>query len=195
MKKQLSTLLLLLIPAMSLIAGGHVNRLISYAVPVENFPLVQVIQQTKDSIYITPMNIQIFKELIVNSGKDYHLVIFFTEWCQPCTEKLPQIKNITEEFHNLTCYYVYSDTEKNIKFLRKYLHDHALFSKIYILDNSYTGNVKKRFKRFRNQICNECESNIGFPTLILLDRNMNVLYKSTGSIEELKEILTKNVNK
>jgi thiol-disulfide isomerase/thioredoxin len=192
MKKQQSFIIMVLIPAMSLFAGNRINNLTTNTI-VGRLPSIQI-AQTKDSIDIVALDLKLFEELIISSDKDYHLVVFFAEWCKPCREKLPIIEHIAGEFHNLACYYIYPDTYKNIKFLRKYLNNQPSISKIYILSNIYKGNVKKRFISFRDQICKECELNLGFPTVILLDKHMTVLYKSTGSIEELMDELTKNLN-
>lgn len=145
-----------------------------------------------DSVSIINLNFQYFKELLSNSNKEYHLVVLFAEWCKPCTESIPVIDSITSEFQNLICYYVYPDTEKNIKFLKKYLNDQSIIRKVYFLDDTYKGNVKKRFIAFKNQICTDCENNVGFPTVILMNKNMKVLFKATGDIEGLRDFLIEN---
>ncbi|MBW7844018.1 MAG: thioredoxin family protein [Ignavibacterium sp.] len=145
-----------------------------------------------DSVSIINFNFQYFKELLSNSNKEYHLVVLFAEWCKPCTEIIPVIDSITSEFQNLICYYVYPDTEKNIKFLNKYLNNQFIIRKVYFLDNTYKGNVKKRFIAFKNQVCTDCENNVGFPTVILMNKNMKVLFKATGDIEGLRDFLIEN---
>lgn len=163
----------------------------SYPLILRNISASQdTVPEDTDSVNIVNLNQQIFKELIKNSNSDYHLVVFYAEWCKPCTEKMPIINSIASEFENLTSYYIYTDTEKNLKFLRKYLLSQSFITKTYVLDNTYKGNVKRRFKSFRDQICSECENNIGFPTVILLDKNMKVLYNETGDITKLRDILT-----
>jgi thiol-disulfide isomerase/thioredoxin len=142
-----------------------------------------------DSVPIINLNLQIFKELLSNSSKEFHLVVLFAEWCKPCTESIPIIDSITSEFQNIICYYVYPDTEKNVKFLKKYLHNQSIITKAYILDNTYKGNVKRRFIAFKEQICSDCKNNVGFPTIILMDKNMKVFYRATGDIKGLRDFL------
>ncbi|GAB6278269.1 MAG: hypothetical protein STSR0006_02650 [Lentimicrobium sp.] len=155
-----------------------------------NLQTIQNIQHLDiDSVPIINLNFQNFKELLSNSSTEYHLVVLFVEWCKPCTEKIPIIDSITSEFQNIICYYVYPDKEKYVKFLNKYLHNQSIITKAYILDNTYKGNVKKRFITFREQICSDCKDNIGFPTIILMDKNMKVLYKATGDIKGLRDFL------
>lgn len=155
-----------------------------------NLQTIQNIQYLDiDSVPIINLNFQNFKELLSNSSTEYHLVVLFVDWCKPCTEKIPIIDSITSEFQNIICYYVYPDKEKYVKFLNKYLHNQSIITKAYILDNTYKGNVKKRFITFREQICSDCKDNIGFPTIILMDKNMKVLYKATGDIKGLRDFL------
>ncbi|HAL65098.1 MAG TPA: hypothetical protein DCP10_05985 [Bacteroidales bacterium] len=143
-----------------------------------------------DSVPIINLNLQIFKELLSNSSTEYHLVVLFVEWCKPCTERIPIIDSITSEFQNITCYYVYPDKEKDVKFLNKYLHNQSIITKAYILDNTWVGNVQRRFITFRDQICSDCKNNEGFPTIILMDKNMKVLYRATGKdIKGLRDYL------
>lgn len=155
-----------------------------------NLQTIQNIQYLDiDSVPIINLNFQNFKELLSNSSTEYHLVVLFVDWCKPCTEKIPIIDSITSEFQNIICYYVYPDKEKYVKFLNKYLYNQSIITKAYILDNTYKGNVKKRFITFREQICSDCKDNIGFPTIILMDKNMKVLYKATGDIKGLRDFL------
>lgn len=155
-----------------------------------NLQTIQGVQHLdKNSVPIINLNLQIFKELLSNSSTEYHLVVLFAEWCKPCTESIPIIDSITSEFQNLICYYVYPDTEKYVKFLKKYLHNQSIITKAYILDNSYKGNVKRRFITFKEQICTDCKNNIGFPTIILMDKNMKVFYRATGDIKGLRDSL------
>ncbi len=155
-----------------------------------NLQTIQNIQHLDiDSVPIINLNFQNFKELLSNSSTEYHLVVLFVDWCKPCTEKIPIIDSITSEFQNIICYYVYPDKEKYVKFLNKYLYNQSIITKAYILDNTYKGNVKKRFITFREQICSDCKDNIGFPTIILMDKNMKVLYKATGDIKGLRDFL------
>lgn len=155
-----------------------------------NLQTIQAVQYLDaDSVPIINLNFHIFKELLSNSSTEYHLVVLFAEWCKPCTESIPIIDSITSEFQNLICYYVYPDTEKNVKFLNKYLHNQSIITKAYILDNTYKGNVKRRFITFKEQICTDCKNNIGFPTIILMDKNMKVFFRATGDIEGLRDSL------
>jgi len=155
-----------------------------------NLQTIQGVQHLdKNSVPIINLNFHIFKELLSNSSTEYHLVVLFAEWCKPCTERIPIIDSITSEFQNLICYYVYPDTEKNVKFLNKYLHNQSIITKAYILDNTYKGNVKRRFITFKEQICTDCKNNIGFPTIILMDKNMKVFFRATGDIEGLRDSL------
>lgn len=136
------------------------------SVIVWNLQTIQAVQYLDaDSVPIINLNFHIFKELLSNSSTEYHLVVLFAEWCKPCTESIPIIDSITSEFQNLICYYVYPDTEKNVKFLNKYLHNQSIITKAYILDNTYKGNVKRRFITFKEQICTDCKNNIDFQLL------------------------------
>ena len=143
-----------------------------------------------DSISIINLNFQILKELIKYSNKEYHLIVLFVDWCKPSRERIPMIDSVTSGFQNLFVYYVYPDREKNLKFLKRYLRNQSIIRKAYVLDNTYKGNVARRFIAFRNQICADCENYLGFPTVILMDKSMKVLFKATGGdIEGLKDFL------
>lgn len=191
MRKQSLFTLICIISVFSLKAGTihcfHPNM--SFSGNIQTFQDQQ--QLETDSVPIINLNLQIFTELLSNSSTEYHLVVFFAEWCKPCTESIPIIDSITSEFQNINCYYVYPDTEKNVKFLNKYLLNQSIITKAYILDNNYKGNVKKRFITFKEQICSDCSNNVGFPTIILMNKSMQILYSATGDIKGLRDYLIK----
>jgi len=146
---------------------------------------LEQVSQNPDSIQLISINSQSLGELIINSPDDFHLIILFTEWCKPCLESIPVIDSAIKRFDNIQPYYIYPDSEKNLKFLVKYLEKQSIIKKTYYLDNSYTGNVKKRFINFRNQICSDCEEYVGFPTVILLDKRMKMHLIKTGNLQSL----------
>jgi hypothetical protein len=64
-----------------------------------------------------------------------------------------------------------------------------IYTPTFILSEAYKRNVKRRFIQFRDQVCPDCEEILGFPSFILFDKKMNVLFKNTAEVEALESYL------
>jgi hypothetical protein len=85
-------------------------------------------------------------------------------------------------------YYVYPDKNNYKKLVVRYLRKNGINSQTFILSDKYKGNVKKRFVRFRDEICKNCDEILGFPSVLILNKEYEVVYKHTGK-NKLSEII------
>jgi hypothetical protein len=85
-------------------------------------------------------------------------------------------------------YYIYPDKISYKEHVIKYLRKNGIDSSTFILSDKYKGNVKKRFVRFRDEICENCDEILGFPSVVLLNKEYEVVYKHTGK-NDLSEII------
>ncbi len=156
--------------------------LILKTVSAEHLNFYQEIDRLDTISCIERLNYQILVERISESQSKYHLIIIYTDWCKPCSEAIEIVNANFSTLPDLSIYYVYPDKLKNITLISKYLKKHGVYRQTYILDESYSGNVKKRFIKFRNELCTGCDEILGFPSVILLNDSKDVLYMHTGSI-------------
>lgn len=130
---------------------------------------------------IIETNDSLIKDVIKNSEKEYHLLILYVDWCKPCRDSLPSLFQVLYEYPSLESYFIYVDKTSYINLLSKYLEKNPGIKQSYILDNSYTGNVKKRLIKFRNQFCDNCSEVEGLPSVILINKDYEVLFKRSGT--------------
>ena len=151
----------------------------------EAFKPVQNIYLINDSILFSLMN---------RSGRALQMVVFYTDWCKSCRKEMPLVKKIASDT-SLTVYFIEPDGLKNAYLIRNYLNNVGIYQPTFMLNAAYKGNVKKRFYKFRDQICPNCEDVSGFPSIILMNKKRKVLYKKTGAIniDSLQKII--NVKK
>ncbi|MDY0078504.1 MAG: redoxin domain-containing protein [Bacteroidales bacterium] len=131
---------------------------------------------------------EILFELVKESVKDFHLIFIYTDWCEPCTPELNRIDSAFSTLSNMEIYYVYPDKNNYKKLVLKYLRKNGINSQTFILSDKYKGNVKKRFVRFRDEICKNCDEILGFPSILILNKEYEVVYKHTGK-NDLSEII------
>ncbi|NOX48773.1 MAG: thioredoxin family protein [Chlorobi bacterium] len=142
-----------------------------------------------NSIDVYELNDSLFKEILFSSDIEYHLILFYVDWCKPCSESMPIIKGFAEKFEDINIYYIYPDRKKNLNILSRYLNENGIFVPTFILDDMYKGNVKKRFVKFRNQICDDCNEILGFPSVLVLDDSLRIIYRKTGDLKTLDKLL------
>ncbi|MDZ7777693.1 MAG: thioredoxin family protein [Bacteroidales bacterium] len=141
-----------------------------------------------DTITIYELNDEFFKEIIAQSEKDYHLLVLYADWCKPCIEKMDSIRFMELKNKNVNFYYFSADKSRRIPVIADYLRKNDILTPTFILSEEYKRNVKRRFTRFRDQICSNCEDILGFPSFILFDKQMNVLFKKYGRNDGIREL-------
>lgn len=160
-------------------------------IPYDVAPLAQQIDAhaNTDTIAVYELNGEFFKEIVTQSEKDYHLLILYADWCQPCLEKMERIRSLASENRNVNFYYLSADKSRRIPVIADYMRRKGMVTPTFILSKDYKRNVKKRFTRFREEICSDCEDILGFPSFILFDKEMNMLFKNTAEMTELENYL------
>ncbi|MBK6344839.1 MAG: hypothetical protein IPN08_00930 [Bacteroidales bacterium] len=140
-----------------------------------------VAQDARKLIQVIETNDSLTKEIIQHSDKEYHLLIMYVDWCKPCRDSLPVLLKLLSDFPDVEPHFIYVDKLSYINLLKKYLVSYPEIEQSYILDGSYEGNVKKRLIKFRDQFCTDCSDIVGFPSVLLLTRDLDVLFKRAGS--------------
>jgi len=144
--------------------------------------------QAREELDVDPIDNEILFDLINKSNKDFHLILIYTDWCEPCTPELHRIDSAFSSISNMEIYYIYPDKISYKELVVKYLRKNGIDSRTFILSDKYKGNVKKRFVRFRDEICENCDEILGFPSVVLLNKEYEVVYKHTGK-NDLSEII------
>jgi thiol-disulfide isomerase/thioredoxin len=142
-----------------------------------------------DTITIYELNDEFFKEIIAQSEKDHHLLVLYADWCKPCIEKMDSIRFMESKYKNVNFYYFSADKSRRIPVMAAYLRKNNILTPTFILSEAYKRNVKKRFTRFRDEVCFDCGDILGFPSFMLFDKEMNVLFKKTAEVKELENYL------
>ena len=112
------------------------------------------------------------------------LLDFWGTWCAPCLEHTPFLKYLDEKYKDdLLIVGVASDKVENIK---KYTLENGMnWPQTYIKDKYGPKSISSKLRIE------------GFPTYILLDNNLNILYRETGSsdINKIEEAIISNLKK
>jgi len=145
---------------------------------VRQVDLKEAIQPVQN-IYL--INDTILFRLMDQSGNQLQMVIFYTDWCKSCSKEMPLIKRIGSDAP-ITVYFIEPDPLKYAHLIRNYLNNIGINQPTFMLSEAYKGNVRKRFYKFRDQICPNCNDVSGFPSIILMNKRREILYKKTGAI-------------
>jgi hypothetical protein len=149
---------------------------------IKPFELTKVFDNERDLFYIEGQNLKEVQNTLKDKN-DRLFVIFFNWWCPSFKEKRERIVKLVESYPNVKPMYITSDDFRDYsRYQKKY--QHILNSDIYMIDVVKYGNGKKnphkRQEPFVEEICPECLEKTGFPTLIVFDRDKNLLFNSTG---------------
>jgi thiol-disulfide isomerase/thioredoxin len=142
---------------------------------------VALAQEGQRLTTVIETNDSIIKEFIKISDKEYHLLILYVDWCKPCRDSLPVLLKLLSDLPDVEPHFIYVDKLSYINLLKKYLENYPEIEQSYILDRSYEGNVKKRLIKFRDQFCTDCSDIVGLPSVLLITRDLDVIFKRAGS--------------
>jgi thiol-disulfide isomerase/thioredoxin len=111
---------------------------------------------------------------------NYILIDFWGSWCHPCIEAMPQLKKIYDNF----------STEKEIQFLSiaydekdKVDQIESILKSASIPWQTYIDDKDLKDKSFEKLF-----HVLSYPTTIILDKNLRVIFKSTGIDEGLTSL-------
>jgi len=131
---------------------------------------------------------------IHKSEKPFHLIVMYA--CSPCRMEMPQIISAFSESDSVEVYFVSSDDWLEIPKLKDFCNIQLFYQQSYILDivkykhkNHLMLGQKERFTQFTESICKSCTIEGGFPSYILFNNKMEVLYCNSGIGNSLSEII------
>ncbi len=132
------------------------------------------------------------KELIKEKEDSYSLIVFYAYWCGPCRSQMPKIDSLHRAYPDLlNVLYVSTGDWANLEMDRKYLQSQKVLAgaslglDIYKYGTEYVHNPRK--EKFILELGVEWDY-FGFPTLILVDSNLNATHLQEG-ISDLKKIV------
>ena len=157
--------------------------------PVESLARQLDAEAKTDTITIYELNDDILKELISYSKNEYHLLVLYADWCKPCLEKMDSLRLLGSDYNQVSFYFFSADKHRRVPVIADYMRRKNIYTPTFILSEVYKRNVKRRFIRFREQVCPDCDEILGFPSFILFDKEMNVLFKNTAEVEALESYL------
>jgi hypothetical protein len=109
---------------------------------------------------------------------------------------LPTLLEKISNVKNLDIYLVSPDDWKYVtNYIRYYTKNNIIYN-IYLLDVFKYGKIRnphKRMGEFMSEICKDCYSISGFPSVILFDENNNIIYKQSAKIQN--DSILKYLNK
>ncbi len=157
--------------------------------------LKMVAQAVDTNIY--KLDISRLKSLIKQSEKNYFLLVSYTFWCPSSKSVFDSIVN--SKFTNTQLVLFTPDDWYYLPNYKRFLKKKQVYFPTYILDIYKYGfgyNPHKRFDKFKNEISNKLEDIGGFPSYILIDKDLKLIYQKSGGnfIDLLTELtkLTKN---
>lgn len=116
---------------------------------------------------------------ITKNRKRYTLLDFWGTWCKPCIELTPKLKQLNKDYSNdIQIISVALDNE--IETVKNYTKEHHM--------DWFQGFVSRQKRQ--GSIISELSIK-DYPTFILLDENMKIVYRSTGIVafNEIKKII------
>lgn len=133
------------------------------------------------NISIYKLDYNVLKELINQSDEKYFLLVSYTYWCPSSKLVFDSIVNST--FKNTQLILFTPDDWYYIPNYKSFLKKKQYYTPTYILDIYKYGlgyNPHKRFDKFKKEISNDLEEIGGFPSYILIDKDLNLILKRTG---------------
>jgi hypothetical protein len=117
--------------------------------------------------------------MLENAETENKVVIFFNFMCPFSNEKVPPLvhKILAKEG---TVILIASDDWTSKSFYEKYRRKENLNTSIFMLDvNRYavSRNPLKRMIKFIGEICDDCESVVGFPSFLVFDKHNKIIMK------------------
>jgi hypothetical protein len=146
-----------------------------------------------DSIY--SLTYADFKTLVFKSNKPYHLYISYTYWCHSVKFNFPSLLSL-DTISNLQTYFVTPDDWYYLNQYKNYLYWQNYHNPTFILNIHAYGNKfnpHKRFSRFKREFCLDCKEVSGFPSLMLFDKNCNLIFKDNGNFRPDLLVQIKNL--
>ncbi len=139
------------------------------------------VQSSDTNISIYKLDISVLKELMKQSEEKYFLLVSYTFWCPSSKLVFDSIVNST--FKNTQLILFTPDDWYYIPNYKRFLKKKQYYTPTYILDIYKYGlgyNPHKRFDKFKKEISNDLEEIGGFPSYILIDKDLNLILKRTG---------------
>ncbi len=134
--------------------------------------------------------------LLEKNKSNKTLIIFFTYWCPNSNTFLPTFLEKIANIENLDTYLVSPDDWKYATSYKRYYTKNNIKHNIYLLDVFKYGkkrNPHKRMGKFMSEICTDCYTIEGFPSVILFDKDNSIIYKQSVKIEN--DSILKYLNK
>lgn len=154
-----------------------------------NLKMFALTSDTNINVY--KLDINKLKSLIKQSEKKYFLLVSYTFWCPSSKSVFDSIVN--SKFTNTQLVLFTPDDWYYLPNYKRFLKMKQVYFPTYILDIYNYGfgyNPHKRFDKFKIEISNKLEDIGGFPSYILVDKDLNLIYQKSGGnfIDLLKEI-------
>jgi len=117
--------------------------------------------------------------MLENAETENKVVIFFNFMCPFSKEKVPGLVHKIQAKEG-TVILIASDDWTTKFFYEKYRRKENLNTSIFMLDvNRYavSRNPLKRMIKFIGEICDDCESVVGFPSFLVFDKHNKIIMK------------------
>lgn len=102
---------------------------------------------------------------------EYILIDFWATWCVPCMEQLPELDKLSKDYPNSKLQVIGINVDRNYSNFKEVASDLSKYW-IHIFDD------QAKIRRFLDVH--------SFPTVLLLDKDRNIVVRSTGGIAKAK---------
>ena len=107
------------------------------------------------------------------NGKDYLLIDFWGTWCAPCKELTPQLVDLNGKYQDRMSL-ISIAYQNEIDPIKEYVTSNKM--------SWFQGNIKGNPKSTKNQPSQIIQLRVvAFPTFILLDKNLQIVYRTAGN--------------
>lgn len=140
--------------------------------------------QIPNEIY--SINSKQLKELFNEDKTNFKLIIFFTFWCPNSQEFLPIFMQNISTVNPLKIYLISPDDWIRKPNYISYIKQNNINRNVFLLDVYSYGNKRNphyRMQKFISEICPECIDIVGFPSLMLYNKENQLIFKYSGKVK------------
>jgi len=127
------------------------------------------------------------KNYLAKSNRKYNLIVSYTYWCPTANYSFNDFASLSLD-SNINLIFFTADDWFYLENYKTYLKNKNYYKPTFILDIQRYGtkfNPHPKYKKFFREIT-ETDINIGgFPSYILLDSNLSLIYSKSGIIDSL----------
>ncbi len=145
---------------------------------------------------IYSINHEELKKYLKLRNRKINIIVSYTYWCPSANYSFDEFASLEKDTNNTLVFFT-ADDWFYISEYKQYLTYKKFRSPTFILDINVYGkqfNPHPKYKKFFKQICTSCDTIGGFPSYIILDNELNLLYAKSGRLDSISRVILKSAS-